>query len=99
MPLRCEAFLHVYERNPCSGVSGECMFASCAQPAPELGLLHAAIAKVAALLDQMEVAAEAAENAARILRITTGNNSEIVSDMMRLRHDIGASQAHVWSED
>lgn len=60
------------------------------QPWPELGLLWAHIAKVAAVLDRDDEAAAAAETAAQIMQITSGD-CDVVHEMLRLRHDIGAN--------
>ena len=62
------------------------------QPWPELGLLWAHIAKVAALLQHDDRAAVAAETAAGILRITHGDRCNVVVEMLQLRHEIQASK-------
>lgn len=60
------------------------------QPWPDLGLLWAHIAKVAAVLERDDVAAAAAETAAQIMQVTNGD-CDVVHEMLRLRHDIGAN--------
>lgn len=61
------------------------------QPWPDLGLLWAHIAKVAAVLARDDEAAAAARTAARILQITNGD-CNVVTEMLRLRYDIDASK-------
>lgn len=62
------------------------------QPWPDMGLLWAHIAKMAALLQHDDRAAVAAERAAGILRITHGDRCDVVVEMLQLRHDIQASK-------
>jgi hypothetical protein len=69
-----------------------CIPSAAAQPWPDLGLLWAHIAKVAAVLELDDTAAEAAETAARTLQITNGDHCDVVVDMLRLRHEIQASR-------
>lgn len=57
---------------------------------PEVGLLWATIAKVAAHLEEDAVAAPAAEAAARVLHACSGGASPAAAEMRQLRHDIGA---------
>lgn len=57
---------------------------------PELGLLWATIAKVAALLEEDPVAMTAAEAAAQCLHACSGGASSVATEMRQLRHDIGA---------
>ena len=56
---------------------------------PNLGLHLATVAKIAALLEFLDEAATHAEAAADILRITHPE-SQIVQDMLQLRHDANA---------
>ena len=53
---------------------------------PNLGLHQAALAKIAALLDHTQEAAEAAKGATEILRYTHPT-SIILQDMLRLHND------------
>ncbi len=71
---------------------------SCLQPWPDLGLLHAHIAKAAAVVERDDEAATAAEAAASILRITNGD-CDVVQDMLRLRHDIEANRHRACGSD
>jgi hypothetical protein len=54
---------------------------------PDLGLHHAAIAKIAALIDRPARAAPAARKALEILCLTHGGGGEVVRELSQLLRD------------
>jgi hypothetical protein len=64
-----------------------CLMGVCVQVWPNLGLHYAMLAKLEMLLEQPAAAAQAAEAAAAILRITHGSGAAVLQEVARTRYE------------
>jgi hypothetical protein len=66
---------------------------ACLQVWPNLGLHYAMLAKLQMFLEQPAAAAQAAEAAAAILRVTHGSSSPVLQEVARTRYEAGQELA------